>query len=336
MCPQSRPTSTQQTAVVRATQSRTAIAPAAVIPHYFLKTENVVSDRKEDPPHSSWASRSETPARVHNTNAFGDLSPSNGTSAIVGQHGACPDRDDNERIRPVTTPSVRTSRPIRQQFIPLPIAPRAYDGWLTYVVLFWQPPSAFSQSTPSPFTVDLVEYSCAEQFMMASDARLFGDDSTLSAILATDDPCEHKRLGRQVRHFDHDSWLHERKHIALRGNLAKFSQNEDLRLTLLHTRHRRLAEASPHDNMWSTGLRASIYRASSPSTWRGSNLHGQTLEHVRETFYRETTKQISDSLPTDIARPLNHTSDTVFEVDPTTRTRLNTAPITEHPHNAFL
>ena len=39
--------------------------------------------------------------------------------------------------------------------------------------------------TPSPFTVDLVEYNCAKQFMMASKARLFGDDTALSAILAS-------------------------------------------------------------------------------------------------------------------------------------------------------
>ena len=117
--------------------------------------------------------------------------------------------------------------------------------------------------------------------MMASKARLFGDDSTLSAILATDDPRDHKRLGRQVCHFDHDAWLHERENIAFRGNLAKLSQNENLRLALLHTGERRLAEASPYDNIWGIGLRASDYRASSPHTWRGSNLLGQTLEHVR-------------------------------------------------------
>ena len=34
--------------------------------------------------------------------------------------------------------------------------------------------------------------------------------------------------------------------------------------------------------------------------------------------------------------PLNQPSDTVFETDPTTQTRLNTAPITEHSHNAVL
>ena len=170
---------------------------------------------------------------------------------------------------------------------------------------------------------------------MASKARLFGDDSTLSAILATDDPRERKCLGRQVRHFDHASWLHERENIALRGNLASFSQNEDLRLTLLHTGQRRLAQASPYVNLWDIGLRASDYRASSPRTWRSFNLLGQTLKHARETLC-ENTLQVSDSPPADIARPLNQPSDTVFEIDPTTRTRLNTASITEYPHHAVL
>ena len=244
MCPQFPSTFTQQTAVVRATQSRTAIASAAVIPHHFLDAENAFSEEKEDPTDSSWASRSKTPARVPDTNACAELSSCNGTSAIRGQHGACADHDDNERTRPVATPSVRTSRPIRQLFNPLPTEPGIQDGSFTYmnddVVLFWQSPSVFSQWTLSPFTVDLVECSCAEQFMMASKARLFGDDSTLSAILATDDPREHKRLGRQVCHFDHD-------------NLAKFSQNENLRLALLHTGEHRLAEASPYDNIWGIG-----------------------------------------------------------------------------------
>ena len=236
VCPQSRPTFTQQTAVVRATQGRTATAPAGVISHHFLDEENAFSEGKEDSPHSSWANRSETPARVPNTNEPADLSLYNGTSAILGQHRGCPDRDDNERTRPVTAPSVQILRPILQLFTPLPIAPDAYDGSLLYisddVVLFWQRIPVFSQWTLSPLTVDLGEYSCAEQFMMASKARLFGDDSALSAMLATDDPREHKRLGRQVHHFNHDYWLHERDYIASQGNLAKSSQNEDLRLTL--------------------------------------------------------------------------------------------------------
>ena len=57
---------------------------------------------------------------------------------------------------------------------------------------------------------------------------------------------------------------------------------------LLHTNRRSLAEASPHENPWGIGLRACDHHASSTDTWRGSNLLGQILEHVRETLDRET------------------------------------------------
>ena len=86
VCRQPRPTLTKHTAVVCATQSRTATAPAAVIPHHFLDAENAFSEGKEDPPHSSWASRSETPVRAPDPNAPAELSPCNGNSPILGQH----------------------------------------------------------------------------------------------------------------------------------------------------------------------------------------------------------------------------------------------------------
>ena len=93
--------------------------------------------------------------------------------------------------------------------------------------------------------------------MMASKARLFGDDTALSAILASNDPREQKRLGRQVRHFDLALWQDECEAIVLRGNLAKFSQNEEMRVALENTGTRRIAEASPHDKVWGIGLIAS-------------------------------------------------------------------------------
>ena len=142
VCPQSRPTFTPQTAVVRVRQSCTAIALAAVIPPNPLNADNAFSEGKEDPPHSSWASSSETPAQVHNTNATADLSLCNGTPAILDKHEACPDRDAKERTRHVTTPSVRTSQPICKHFVPLETTHGNYDASRTYIsdaaVLFWQ------------------------------------------------------------------------------------------------------------------------------------------------------------------------------------------------------
>ena len=170
--------------------------------------------------------------------------------------------------------------------------------------------------------------------MMASKARLFGDDTALSAILATKDPREQKRLGRHVRLFDPELWRSECEHIVLHGNLAKFSQNEDMHLALIQTGDRRLAEASPHDALWGIGLSAHDPRASSPDSWCGQNLLGQALENAREILRRDIT--VPPPNPTPETPVPCVAGDTVFEVDPVTHLRLETDPLPANTQSAML
>ena len=171
--------------------------------------------------------------------------------------------------------------------------------------------------------------------MMASKARLFGDDTTLSAILASDDPREQKHFGRHGRHFDHELWQSECENIVLHGNLAKFSQNEEIHFALIQTNDRRLAEASPHNNLWGIGLSACDPRTSSPDSWSGQNLLGQALEHVREIFRRDITAPPFHPAP-ETPVPRDDTGDTVFEVDPVTHLRLDTDPPSANTQTATL
>ena len=149
------------------------------------------------------------------------------------------------------------------------------------LVLFWKPPAVYSQWTPAKFAAGNVTYCCAEQYMMAEKARLFGDDIALTAILSTQDPAEHKRLGKTVRGFNHVVWNKYRFLIVVRGNLAKFSQNELMKLDLLRTGDKILAEASPWDRIWGIGHRADELDALDPDRWRGLNLLGKALMEVR-------------------------------------------------------
>ena len=171
--------------------------------------------------------------------------------------------------------------------------------------------------------------------MMASKARLFGDDTALSAILASDDPREQKRLGRQVRHFDHELWQTLCENIVLHGNLVKFSQNEEMHLALIHTGDRRLAEAGPHGSLRGIGLSACDPRASSPDSWCGQNLLGQALEHAREILRRDITAPLFNPAP-ESPVPRDDTGDTVFEVDPVTHLRLDTDPPSANTQTATL
>ena len=73
-----------------------------------------------------------------------------------------------------------------------------FDTTLEYsteqVVPFWQPPSCFSQWSPSSFVVDDVSYSCVKQFLMAEKARLFQDRRAEELIMFSPDASAHKRI----------------------------------------------------------------------------------------------------------------------------------------------
>ena len=111
-----------------------------------------------------------------------------------------------------------------------------------------------------------------------------------------------------------------RKH---RNTWQPCKQNEEMRLALMRTGDRRLAEASPHDNLWGINLSACDPFASSPDSWCGQNLLGQALEHAREILRRDTTAPLRNP-PPEPSVPRDDTGDTVFEVDPITHPRLDT------------
>jgi len=110
----------------------------------------------------------------------------------------------------------------------------------TGFVFFWIPEQLnghFSQWYLRPFTVDGVEYNCAEQYMMASKARIHGDEETRKKIMEAASPSEHKSLGRLVKNFESAKWEQQCEEIVFKGNAAKFSQHEDLKAALLATKH---------------------------------------------------------------------------------------------------
>lgn len=138
-----------------------------------------------------------------------------------------------------------------------------------------------SQWYKCSFTVDDIKYNCAEQYMMASKARLFGDEQTASLIMDAKTPNIQKKLGRQVRGFDENIWSEHDQEIVYRGNLAKFRQNPDLMIKLMATGSMVLAEASKTDKKWGIGLGIDDPRRFNIQEWKGSNLLGIALMRVR-------------------------------------------------------
>ena len=75
--------------------------------------------------------------------------------------------------------------------------------------------------------------------------------------------------------------------IVLRGTLAKFSQNAELREYLLGTGDAVLVEASPYDRIWGVGLAQDDPLIRDPGNWRGENLIGFVLMEARDTLRAE-------------------------------------------------
>ncbi len=155
-------------------------------------------------------------------------------------------------------------------------------------VFFWKPSenktdkSCLGQWQHSDFTVDIDDYTCAEQYMMAEKARLFEDEVIEKQILQTRDPKQIKALGKKVKNFDQILWDKTKYSIVLNGNYYKFSQNKSMRDFLLSTGDKLLVEASPLDTIWGIGLSENDPKAYQPSLWRGKNLLGFALMEVRD------------------------------------------------------
>lgn len=139
----------------------------------------------------------------------------------------------------------------------------------------------FSQWYPAPFECNGVKYATAEHYMMAQKAILFDDTEQFQAIIQSSHPKQAKDLGRLVKEFNQQIWEQHREQIVFDGNLAKFSQHQDLKTFLLSTGDRVLVEASPVDKIWGIGLAKDAEHIDNPLTWKGLNLLGFALMKVR-------------------------------------------------------
>lgn len=145
----------------------------------------------------------------------------------------------------------------------------------------------FKSSWPSQwfqvnFVIDDITYTCCEKYMMAEKARFFDDKESEVLIMGTDEPKEQKNYGRAVKNFNEDAWNVVADMIVYRANLAKFSQNEDLRRKLLSTGDKIIVECSPYDKIWGNGLSITDTLNTHPDSWNGTNRLGKAIMKVRE------------------------------------------------------
>ncbi|TXK76729.1 NADAR family protein [Paenibacillus sp. N3.4] len=162
---------------------------------------------------------------------------------------------------------------------------------MEHFTFFWRSQSPFSQWHPSLFTLNGVQYNCAEQYMMVQKALIFKDADIAAKILKAHSPADQKKLGRQVKNFDSTIWAAVCKKFVYEANYAKFTQNSALKQSLLSTVGTTLVEASPVDTIWGIGLAEDHPDALDRKKWRGTNWLGEILTELREELLKTGEEQ---------------------------------------------
>lgn len=147
--------------------------------------------------------------------------------------------------------------------------------------------TCLSQWWMCSFEIDGITYCCAEQYMMAEKARMFGDQEMLELILEASQPKAMKAYGRSVKNFEKECWDSACYEIVKRASMAKFSQNPELWEFLRGTKNRILVEASPRDRIWGIGMGKSNPDAECPVKWNGTNLLGFALTEARDILLEQ-------------------------------------------------
>ncbi len=144
-----------------------------------------------------------------------------------------------------------------------------------------EPHGYLSNWYPSPFDLDGVHFSSAEQYIMFQKCMIFGDEASAKAVLATDDPETQQAIGRNAKGYVGAVWAGQRQLVAVRGLLVKFNQNEDLKQKLLDTGDSYLVECAHSDTIWACGVRLNEDERFDAGKWRGQNILGFALMEVR-------------------------------------------------------
>lgn len=145
-----------------------------------------------------------------------------------------------------------------------------------------EPHGYLSNWFSSPFDLDGMHFTSVEQYIMYRKCKIFGDEISAKAVLATEDTATQQAIGRKAAGYIGSIWAGMRQMVVLRGLMAKFSQNEDLKQKLLDTGDAYLVECAGSDKIWACGIRLNDDKRFNAENWTGDNILGFALMEVRE------------------------------------------------------
>lgn len=137
-----------------------------------------------------------------------------------------------------------------------------------------------------------MDFVCAEQYMMASKAFLFGDVDVFKKIMKAKKPDQHKDLGRLVQNFNPDIWNENARKIVMKGNYYRSLHSKEYMNALQNSGTKILVEGSRQDKIWGVGLSWDDPAIQDEKNWLGTNWLGQAHMIVRDVVYGGDRTQI--------------------------------------------
>jgi ribA/ribD-fused uncharacterized protein len=93
-----------------------------------------------------------------------------------------------------------------------------------------------------------------------------------------------KKLNPKLSNDKKQEWLKEVYENLYKANIAKFSQNENLKRLLLNTGDSLIVFCSKHAKLYGNGYDYHSWQSDYPAVWSGHNLLGMVLMQVRTTL----------------------------------------------------
>ena len=145
--------------------------------------------------------------------------------------------------------------------------------------------SPLSNLHPAPIKINNREYRTVEHYYLQQEALNAGNEELAEKIVTQVDVLKAKQLSKPLKRVDQElkiKWESIRQNIMYEAVSAKFRQNQHLREFLVTTGESKIAESSPYDIFWGTGVRLNDKDAFDPTSWKGENKMGEILENVRK------------------------------------------------------
>jgi ribA/ribD-fused uncharacterized protein len=161
---------------------------------------------------------------------------------------------------------------------------------------FFSKDFAFSNFYPAPTIYKGLLLPTTEHHYVHQKATFHGDPKLINKALKATSPARAKRVMSNLDNFDVNGWEKVKFKVMKEIVRCKLHQHPTVLQELLETNGKIIAEASPHDKYWGTGLNIKETESRMNGKFPGRNELGNIYMELREEFKASPTESPSSAV----------------------------------------